>query len=196
MRFLSSAASILKLLTDATRGVGGCQTSLRWDQGMQLALTKSKAVLAQAAELIHPDPTAEISLAVDASDHHMGGVLQQWTGSTWAPLAFLRRKLTEAEAHYSIFDTELLACVAAIKHFRYLLEGQKLFIWCDHKLLTYSLHRVSYPWSVGWSVKFFLIGQNRSSNQRSGMIFEEQIQKNFILKKIPWGSNINIFGLK
>ena len=62
----------------------------------------------------------------------MGGFLQQWTGSTWAPIAFFSMKLTEAEARYSTFDRELLACVAAIKHFRYLLEGQKFFIWSDH----------------------------------------------------------------
>ena len=71
-------------------------------------------MLAQAAELIHPNPTAEISLAVDVSDHHVGGVLQQRSGSTWAPLAFFSRKLTEAEACYSTFDRELLAYVAAI----------------------------------------------------------------------------------
>ena len=150
-RFLSGAASILKLLTDTTRGAGGRQTSLCWDQKMQRAFTRSKAALAkaalaQAAELIHPDPTAEISLAVDASDHHVGGVLQQQTGSTWAPLAFFRRKLKEAS--YSTLDRELLACMSAIKHFRYLLEGQKFFIWSDHKLLTYALHRVSDPWSA------------------------------------------------
>ena len=115
---------------------------------MQRAFTRSKAALAQAAELIHPDPTAEISLAVDASDHHAGGVLQQGSGSTWAPLAFFSRKLTEAEARYSTFNRELLACVAAIRHFRYLLEGQKFFIWSDHKSLTYALHRVSDPWTA------------------------------------------------
>ena len=37
--------------------------------------------------------------------------------------------------------------MAAIKHFRFLLEGQKFFIWSDHKPLTYALHRVSDPWS-------------------------------------------------
>ena len=147
-RFLSGAASILKPLTDATRGAGGRQTALSWTKEMQQAFKKSKAALAQAAELIHPDPAAEISLAVDASDHHVGGVLQQQSGGTWAPLAFFSRKLTEAEARYSTFDRELLACVAAIKHFRYLLEGQKFFIWSDHKPLTYALHRVSDPWSA------------------------------------------------
>ena len=103
---------------------------------MQQAFTRSKAALAQAAELIHTNPTAEISLAVDASDHHVGRVLQQWSGSTWVPLAFFSRKLTEAKACYSTFDRELLACVAAIKHFRYLLDGQKFFIWSDHKPLS------------------------------------------------------------
>ena len=76
---------------------------------MQQAFTRSKAALAQAAELIHPDPTAEISLAVDASDHHVGVVLQQRSGSTLAPLAFFSRKLMEAKARYSTFDRELLA---------------------------------------------------------------------------------------
>ena len=54
---------------------------------------------------------------------------------------------------------------------------------------------------VGWSVEFFFLGQNRSSNQRSGMILEVQIQ-NFgagacALKlsfwKNPGGLNINNF---
>ena len=36
--------------------------------------------------------------------------------------------------------------MAVIKHFRYLLEGQKFFIWTDHKPLSYTLHRVSDPW--------------------------------------------------
>ena len=138
-RFLSGAASILKPLTDSTESTheaGGRQTSLCWNQEMQQAFTSSKAALAQAAEHINPDPTAEISLAVDASDHHIVGVLQQRSESLWAPLAFFSRKLTEAEAHYSTFNRELLACVAAIRNFRYLLEGQRFFIWSDHKPLT------------------------------------------------------------
>ena len=49
---------------------------------------------------------------------------------------------------YSTFDRELLACVAAIMHFRYLLEGQKFFIWSNHKPLTYALYRVSDSWSA------------------------------------------------
>ena len=57
---------------------------------------------------------------------------------------------------------------------------------------------------VGWSVEIFLIGQNRSTNQRSGMILEVQIQifgararahshQSFHFQKIPGGPNISIF---
>ena len=34
----------------------------------------------------------------------------------------------------------------------------------------------TFIYTEGWSVEFFFIGQNRSSNQRSGMILEVQIQ--------------------
>ena len=62
-------------------------------------------------------------------------------------------------------------------------------------------------WPVGWSVDFFLIGQNRSGNQRSGMSLEVQIQnfgdaragarksKVFIFKQFQ-GAQISIFFVK
>ena len=44
-------------------------------------------------------------------------------------------------------------------------------------ILQYFVEKTSTVSStVGWSVEIFFIGQNRSSNQRSGMIFEVQIQ--------------------
>ena len=51
---------------------------------------------------------------------------------------------------------------------------------------------------LGWTVEMFLIGQNRSTNQRSRMILEVQIQnfgvrQSFHFRKIPGGLNITIF---
>ncbi len=66
--------------------------------------------------LQHPAPNAELSLATDASDTHIG-VMQQKYGDHWWPLGFFPRKLTDTESHYSTFDRELLATQAAIKHF-------------------------------------------------------------------------------
>ena len=63
-----------------------------------------------------------LSLAVDASDTHVGGVLQQQTVRGWQPLAFFSKKLTVAEAKYSTFDRELLAAFSSISVFIRILE--------------------------------------------------------------------------
>jgi hypothetical protein len=70
----------------------------------------------------HPARNAELSLVTDASDTHIGGVMQQKSGDHWQPLGFFSRKLTDTESCYSTFDHELLAAHAAIKHFRHFCE--------------------------------------------------------------------------
>jgi hypothetical protein len=65
----------------------------------------------------HPAPNAELSFATDASDTHIGGVMQQKSGDHWRPLGFFSRKLTDTESRYSTFDREILAAHAAIEHF-------------------------------------------------------------------------------
>ena len=147
-RFVRGAASILKPLTDATRGPGGRHTPLVWSEEMGRAFSSAKTALARAATLSHPVEGAELSLAVDVSNVHVGGVLQQREAGAWRPLSFFSRKLNPAETRYSTFDRELLACVAAIRHFRFLLEGRTFSIWSDHKPLSYALHRVSDPWTA------------------------------------------------
>jgi hypothetical protein len=62
-----------------------------------------------AVPLQHPAPNAELSLATDASDTHIGGVLQQKSKDHWQPLGFSPRKLTDTESRYSTFDCKLLA---------------------------------------------------------------------------------------
>ena len=37
--------------------------------------------------------------------------------------------------------------MAAIKHFRFLLEGREFFVLSDHKALTFALHQISDAWS-------------------------------------------------
>ena len=64
--------------------------------------------------LVHPVPGAPISVAIDASDKHIGGVLQQRVQQSWSRLAFHSRKLFDTETRYSAFDHELLAVLSAI----------------------------------------------------------------------------------
>jgi hypothetical protein len=90
-------------------------------------------------------PQAKLSLANDASDTYIGGVMQQKLGDHWQPLDFFTRKLTDTESRYSTFDCELLAAYAAIRHFRHFCEGLAFQWWTDHKPLVTALSRVSAP---------------------------------------------------
>ena len=122
-RFLPAIAGILKPLTDLLRGA---PKKLLWSSDADAAFTKAKAALVVAVPLSHPAPGAVLSLAVDASDTHVGGVLQQLQGRAWQPLAFFSKKLSPTHVRYSTFDRELLAAFSAVRHFRFLLEGRRL----------------------------------------------------------------------
>jgi len=88
-------------------------------------------------------------LAVDASNMHMGGVLQQRDSrGALRPLGFFSRKLDSTQARYSTFDRELLACYLSIRHFRWCVEGRLVTVLRDHKLLTFALYRLSDAWSA------------------------------------------------
>ncbi len=69
-RFLPNCAQILKPLTDLLKG--GAKT-LEWTVSVQEAFQDAKRLLAAAVPLKHPAPNAELSLATDASDTHIGG---------------------------------------------------------------------------------------------------------------------------
>jgi len=144
-RFLPGIAGILQPLTDLLRG---SPKELLWSPAAAAAFEGSKAALVAAVPLSHPAPGAVLSLATDASDSHVGGVLQQRDGGGWRPLAFYSKKLSQAEVKYSTFDRELLAAYAAIRHFRFLLEGRVFFLQTDHKPLVSAMVRVSPPWSA------------------------------------------------
>ncbi len=135
-RFIPAAAQILLPLTDALRG----EAAWTWTPAMNHSFDLIKVTLSTVATLTHPDPAAELCLAVDASNTHVGAVLQQLCGSTWRPLAFFSKKLDSTEMKYSAFDRELLAAFLGVHHFRYLLDGRRFYILREHKPLTQALH--------------------------------------------------------
>jgi hypothetical protein len=127
-RFVPAAARILRPLTETLRGSPKPTAVIEWSPSMLEAVKAAKAALSKAALLAHPDPQAELALAVDASAEHVGAALQQRRSSAapWQPLGFFSRKLEPAQMKYSAFDRELLACCAGIRHFRFMLEGRLL----------------------------------------------------------------------
>jgi hypothetical protein len=73
-------AQILKPLTDLLKG--GAKT-LEWIVSAQESFQNAKCLMAAAVHLQHPAPIAELSLATDASDTHIEGVMQQKSGDHW-----------------------------------------------------------------------------------------------------------------
>lgn len=112
------------------------------------AFTAAKEALAAAIPLVHPDPATHISLATDASDTHVEGVLQQWQDGSWAPLSFFSAKLALLQQRYSTFDWELLAASPLSDIFCFFLEGRQFTLFTDHKALLAALYRVSLAWTA------------------------------------------------
>ncbi len=146
-RFLPGAARFLKPLTDSLKGSPKPTALVQWSPEMVEAFKTAKAAVATATYLVHPSPGAEICVMVDASADHVGAALQQRSSPSagWQPLGFFSKKLDAAQVKYSAFDRELRACVAGIRHFRFLLEGRRFSVLTDHKPLTYALGRTSEP---------------------------------------------------
>jgi hypothetical protein len=141
-RFLPAVARTLQPLTDLLKGL---PKVLLWSHAAEAAFVATKAALVAAVPLCHPAPQAVLSLAVDASDSHVGGVLQQKCKKGWQPLAFYSIKLSSAETRYSTFDRELLAAYLKIWHFRFLLEGRQFTLLTDHKPLVAAMTRITPP---------------------------------------------------
>ena len=98
--------------------------------------TKAKELLANAAELAHPDPSAPLSLTTDASDRAVGGVLQQFVDGKWEPLGYWSKHLNEAQRKWSVFRRELHGIQQAMRNFLPEFEGRHLVIYTDHKAIV------------------------------------------------------------
>ena len=123
--FLPAATHMLQPLTECLKGN---PKVLDWSARLQQSFDAIKAALAAATPLAHPLPQAELSLATEASDTHISGVLQQKeVVKGWRPLGYFSKKLS---------STEIKA-----------LEGRLFQLWTDHKPLLAALHRVSEPWT-------------------------------------------------
>ena len=75
-KFIPSAARVLAFLTDALKGPG---KTISWTPLMSSAFSRAKQLLSSIPELVHPQCNAPISIAVDASDSHIGALSPYFT---------------------------------------------------------------------------------------------------------------------
>ncbi|GJS23915.1 reverse transcriptase domain-containing protein [Tanacetum coccineum] len=89
--------------------------------------------------LVLPDWIALLKIMCDASDFAVGAVLGQRKTKHFQPIHYASKTMTEAQAHYTTTEKELLAVVYAFEKFRPYLVLSKSIVYTDHSALKYLL---------------------------------------------------------
>jgi hypothetical protein len=134
-RFIRDFSRIALPLTALTRTVTG--SGFGWGTQQQLAFVELKQALQSAPILILPNPELPYVMHTDASGFAVGGVLQQDQGKGLQPIAFLSKKMSDAETRYPVHEQELLAIVTGLATWRHYLVGAELRVLTDHKSLIH-----------------------------------------------------------
>ncbi|KAJ1138224.1 hypothetical protein NDU88_004615 [Pleurodeles waltl] len=117
--FSQTVAPITKLLRKKETFV--------WSPEADQAFSTLKEAFSTAPVLTHPDVDLPFIMEANASDVAIGAVLSQQSKDTGQlhPVAYMSRKLNEAEQNYVIAEKELLAIRDTFKEWRHNLLGPK-----------------------------------------------------------------------
>ena len=113
-----------------------------WTEECHRSFKQLKAALTSAPILAYPtsDDGDSFTLDTDASSFGIGAVLSQAQDGTERVIGYFSRTLTKAERRYCVTRKELLAVVAATKHFHHYLYGRKFIIRSDHGALRWMMN--------------------------------------------------------
>ncbi|GJZ92398.1 reverse transcriptase domain-containing protein, partial [Tanacetum coccineum] len=98
-----------------------------------------KKKLTEAPILVAPDWDLPFEIMCDASDYAVGAVLGQRKTKHFQPIHYASKTMTDAQAHYTTTEKELLAVVYAFEKFRPYLVLSKTIVYMDHSALKYLL---------------------------------------------------------
>ncbi|GJV56101.1 reverse transcriptase domain-containing protein [Tanacetum coccineum] len=98
-----------------------------------------KKKLTEASILVAPDWDLPFEIMCDANDYAVGVVLGQRKTKHFQPIHYASKTMTDAQAHYTTTEKELLAVVYAFEKFRPYLVLSKTIVYTDHSALKYLL---------------------------------------------------------
>lgn len=108
-----------------------------WSLEADTAFKALKTAVSTSPVLILPDPSVEYIVDTDSSGFAIGAALLQDQGRGVQPIAFMSKKMLDAEKNYTVREQEMLAIVCALKEWRHYLHGAKFKIITDHDSLKY-----------------------------------------------------------
>nr|GEX91690.1 reverse transcriptase domain-containing protein [Tanacetum cinerariifolium] len=105
------------------------------------AFQTHKRKLTEAPILVAPDWDRPFELMCDASDFAIGAVLGQQKTKHFQPIHYASKTMTDAQAHYTTTEKELLAVVYAFEKFWPYLVLSKSIVYTDHSALKYLFNK-------------------------------------------------------
>ncbi|KAJ8016400.1 hypothetical protein DPEC_G00006830 [Dallia pectoralis] len=134
-RFVKGFSNIAFPLT----GLLGKNREFKWTSECQQAFAILKQALGEAPVIAPPVPSEPFILDTDASNVSMGAVLAQPGPEGERVVAYFSRTFSKEERRYCVTRRELLAVVAAVRHFKYYLCGVRFLVRTDHAALQWLL---------------------------------------------------------
>jgi len=132
-KFIKDFSKLALPLTELTKS----RVKFEWTHKEQKAFDAIKCAMASAPVLIMPDPSLPFVVHTDASGFAVGAVLMQDQGKGLQPIAYLSKKMLDAETRYPVHEQELLAIIHALKSWKHYLLGSKFVVRTDHKSLEF-----------------------------------------------------------
>ena len=146
-RYLPKLAELAAPITDLLKGPPRRKTTrVVWGVEQQTSFESVKDALKEAAELAYEDPDKPLVLSTDASQHHVGSVLEQYVddeGSDTRPLAYFSKALPTSVKVRSAFNRELTAVWYSLRFFKHRVRGRHLIIRTDHRSVVLAIENVS-----------------------------------------------------
>ncbi|GJS70900.1 reverse transcriptase domain-containing protein [Tanacetum coccineum] len=110
-----------------------------------------KKKLTEAPILVAPNCDVPFEIMCDASNYGVGAVLGQHKTKHFHPIHYASKTMTDAHAHYTTMEKELLAVVYAFEKFRPYLVLSKTIVYTNHSALKYLLAKhVAKPRLLWW----------------------------------------------
>ncbi|GJW66740.1 reverse transcriptase domain-containing protein [Tanacetum coccineum] len=100
-----------------------------------------KKKLTEAPILVALDWDLSFEIMCDASDYTVGAVLGQRKTKHFQPIHYASKTMTDAQAHYTTTEKELLAVVYAFEKFWPYFVLSKTIVYTDHSALKYLLSK-------------------------------------------------------
>ncbi|GKD40531.1 reverse transcriptase domain-containing protein [Tanacetum coccineum] len=98
-----------------------------------------KKKLTEAPILIALDCDLPFEIMCDASDYEVGAALGQRKTKHFQPIHYASKTMTDAQAHYTTTEKELLSVVYGFEKLRPYLVLSKTIVYTDHSALKYLL---------------------------------------------------------